>query len=116
MRSRRGWARGLASSGGAGRRFMGTILSIDYSKSMGYCPSMKLGRNFHKALVASGFANLADGVFQVALPLLAVQLTRSPLLIAGGVVAARLPWLLAPVAGALADPRGRARALGRGTL
>jgi len=29
---------------------------------------MKLGRNFHKALVASGFANLADGVFQVALP------------------------------------------------
>jgi MFS family permease len=64
---------------------------------------MPLGRNFHKALVASGFANLADGVFQVALPLLAVQLTRSPLLIAGVTIAARVPWLLAPVAGALTD-------------
>jgi hypothetical protein len=39
---------------------------------------MSLGRNFTKALAASGFANLADGVFQVALPLLAVRLTRSP--------------------------------------
>jgi MFS family permease len=68
---------------------------------------MSLGRNFHKALVASGFANLADGVFQVALPLLAVQLTRSPVLIAGVAIAARLPWLLAPVAGALADRMDR---------
>jgi len=64
---------------------------------------MALGRNFAKAVVASGFANLADGVLWVALPLLAVQLTRSPLLIAGVTVAARLPWLLAPVAGAFAD-------------
>ena len=52
---------------------------------------MSLGRNFHKALAASGFANLADGVMWVALPLLAVQLTRSPLLIAGVTVAARAP-------------------------
>jgi MFS family permease len=65
---------------------------------------MSPGRNFTKALAASGFANLADGVFQVALPLLAVQLTRSPLLIAGVSVAARIPWLLLSlVAGALAD-------------
>src|ERR687886_500575 len=64
---------------------------------------MSPGPNFTKALVASGFANLADGVFQVALPLLAVQLTRSPLLIAGVAIAARLPWLLAPVSGALTD-------------
>ena len=65
---------------------------------------MSLGRNFHKALAASGFANLADGVMWVALPLLAVQLTRSPLLIAGVTVAARAPWLvLSLVAGALAD-------------
>jgi MFS family permease len=70
---------------------------------MDYGQLMKLGPNFHKALAASGFANLADGVFQVALPLLAVQLTRSPLLIAGVSVVARLPWLLALVAGALAD-------------
>jgi MFS family permease len=64
---------------------------------------MTLGRSFYKAMVASGFANLADGVLWVALPLLALQLTRSPVLIAGVTVAARLPWLLAPVAGALAD-------------
>jgi MFS family permease len=72
---------------------------------------MLLGRNFTKALAASGFANLADGVFQVALPLLAVQLTRSPLLIAGVTIAARLPWLIAPVAGALADRLDRRRTM-----
>jgi MFS family permease len=77
---------------------------------------MTLGRNFHKALASSGFANLADGVFQVALPLLAVQLTRSPLLIAGVAVAARLPWLLALVAGALADRLDRRQTMLRVNL
>jgi len=77
---------------------------------------MSLGRNFTKALVASGFANLADGVFQVALPLLAVQLTRSPLLIAGVAIAARLPWLVAPVAGALADRLDRRQTMVRVNL
>jgi MFS family permease len=77
---------------------------------------MTLGRNFAKALVASGFANLADGVLWVALPLLAVQLTRSPLLIAGVTVAARVPWLLAPVAGALADRLDRRQSMVRVNL
>jgi MFS family permease len=77
---------------------------------------MKLGANFHKALVASGFANLADGVLWVALPLLAVQLTRSPVLIAGVTIAARLPWLLAPVAGALADRMDRRQTMVRVNL
>jgi MFS family permease len=77
---------------------------------------MTLGRNFAKALVASGFANLADGVLWVALPLLAVQLTRSPLLIAGVAVAARVPWLLAPVAGALADRLDRRQSMVRVNL
>ena len=77
---------------------------------------MKLGANFHKALVASGFANLADGVFWVALPLLAVQLTRSPVLIAGVTVAARVPWLLAPVAGAFADRLDRRQSMVRVNL
>jgi MFS family permease len=95
---------------------MDNILSIDFSKSMDYGPSMSLGRNFTKALVASGFANLADGVFQVALPLLAVQLTRSPLLIAGVAIAARLPWLVAPVAGALADRLDRRQTMVRVNL
>jgi MFS family permease len=77
---------------------------------------MRLGRNFGKALVASGFANLADGVLWVALPLLAVQLTRSPLLIAGVTIAARAPWLLAPVAGALADRLDRRQTMIRVNL
>jgi MFS family permease len=79
---------------------------------------MTLGRNlnFTKAMVASGFANLADGVLWVALPLLAVQLTRSPILIAGITVAARLPWLLAPVAGAFADRLDRRQSMVRVNL
>jgi MFS family permease len=77
---------------------------------------MTLGRSFYKAMVASGFANLADGVLWVALPLLAVQLTRSPVLIAGVTVAARLPWLLAPVAGALADRLDRRQTMIRVNL
>jgi len=78
---------------------------------------MTLGRNFHRALAASGFANLADGVFQVALPLLAVTLTRSPLLIAGVTVAARIPWLLMSlVAGALADRLDRRQTMIRVNL
>src|SRR5215218_10449667 len=78
---------------------------------------MSLGRNFHKALAASGFANLADGVMWVALPLLAVQLTRSPLLIAGVTVAARAPWLLLSlVAGALAERLDRRQTMIRVNL
>src|SRR4029450_4341572 len=77
---------------------------------------MTLGRNFNKAMVASGFANLADGVLWVALPLLAVRLTRSPLLIAGIPVAARPPWLLAPVAGAFADRLDRRQSMVRVNL
>ena len=78
---------------------------------------MTLGRNFRRALAASGFANLADGVFQVALPLLAVQLTRSPLLIAGVAIAAGLPWLLLSlVAGALADRLDRRQTMIRVNL
>jgi MFS family permease len=77
---------------------------------------MSLSRNFTKAMVASGFANLADGVLWVALPLLAVELTRSPLLIAGVTVAARLPWLLAPVAGAFADRLDRRQSMVRVNL
>jgi MFS family permease len=78
---------------------------------------MSLGRTYAKLWAASAFANLADGVFQVALPLLAVQLTRSPLLIAGVTLAARLPWLLMSlVAGALADRLDRRQMMVRVNL
>ena len=39
-------------------------------------------------------SNLADGFFRVALPLLAVQLTRDPLFVSGVAFALSLPWLL----------------------
>lgn len=63
-----------------------------------------LGSSFWKLWTSSGLSNLADGVFKIALPLMAIQLTQSPTLIAGLAVAATLPWLLfALTAGALAD-------------
>lgn len=60
--------------------------------------------NYWRVLGASAASNLADGVFFIVLPLLAVRLTDSPILIAGLAIAGRLPWLFfVLVAGALAD-------------
>jgi MFS family permease len=71
-----------------------------------------LGPNYRRLWTASGFSNLADGIFQIALPLLALRLTRSPALIAGVTLAARLPWLVfALQAGALADRLDRRRTM-----
>lgn len=65
---------------------------------------MSLGPRYRRLWAASAVANLGDGVFQVAIALLAVRLTRSPLLVSGVALAARLPWLfLALPAGAWAD-------------
>ncbi|QDY90586.1 MFS transporter [Arthrobacter sp. UKPF54-2] len=81
-----------------------------------------LGASYWKLWTSSGLSNLADGVFKIALPLLAIQLTQSPTLIAGLSVAATLPWLVfALTAGALADRLDRRRLmlwanLGRGLL
>lgn len=63
-----------------------------------------LGPNYARLWLSSAASNLADGVFFIALPLLAVRLTDSPVLVAGIAVAGRLPWLVfVLVAGALAD-------------
>lgn len=63
-----------------------------------------LGASYWKLWTSSGLSNLADGVFKIALPLLAIQFTQSPTLIAGLTFVATLPWLLfALMAGALAD-------------
>jgi MFS family permease len=63
-----------------------------------------LGTNYRKLWTSSAAANLADGIFQVALPLMALTLTTSPGLIAGVSIASRLPWLVfVLIAGALAD-------------
>lgn len=61
---------------------------------------------------SSGLSNLADGIFKVALPLVAIRVTDSPALIAGLTFALTLPWLLfALPAGALADRLDRRRAM-----
>lgn len=74
----------------------------------------KLGSSFNRLLTASALSNLADGVFQIALPLLAVTLTNRPALVAGVAVAQRLPWLfMALPAGALADRLDRRRTMVR---
>jgi MFS family permease len=63
-----------------------------------------LPANFWRLLGAATTSNLADGLFFIALPLLAVRLTDSPVLVAGVAIAGRLPWLVfVLVAGALAD-------------
>jgi MFS family permease len=50
------------------------------------------------------FGNFGDGIYLVAIPLLALDLTRSPALVAGATLAGSLPWLVfALPAGAYAD-------------
>jgi MFS family permease len=71
-----------------------------------------LGRGFWTLFSASFLANLSDGIFQIALPLLAISLTTEPGLVAGVTVASRLPWLVfALIAGALADRLDRRRTM-----
>ena len=71
-----------------------------------------LPRSFTSLLAASFLANLSDGIFWIALPLLAVGLTDEPALVAGVTVASRLPWLIfVLVAGALADRLDRRRTM-----
>ena len=54
--------------------------------------------------MSSVFGNLGDGIYLVAIPLLALELTRSPALVAGATLAGSLPWLVfALPAGAYAD-------------
>jgi MFS family permease len=66
--------------------------------------SMSLGRDFNRLWLSQGVSNVADGLIRASMPLLAVTMTRSPLLISGMTVASFLPWLLFTLpSGALAD-------------
>lgn len=68
--------------------------------------------NFWKIWSANSFSNLGDGIYQVALPLLAVQLTSSPSLVAGVSVMLSLPWLIfALQAGSIVDRFDRRRVM-----
>jgi MFS family permease len=53
-----------------------------------------LGPRFHRLLLSSGLANLADGIGVVAWPWLASLITRDPLAIALVSMAQKLPWFL----------------------
>ncbi|MEU4742897.1 MFS transporter [Actinosynnema sp. NPDC023658] len=65
---------------------------------------MSLGRGFTRLWWSQGLSNLGDGLVLAAVPLLAVVVTRDPLLIGGITVAQFLPWLVFTLpAGALAD-------------
>ncbi len=71
-----------------------------------------LPTNYWRLWGASAASNLADGIFFIVLPLLAVRLTDSPLLIAGIALVSRLPWLVfVLIAGALADRMDRRRTM-----
>ncbi|WP_406087161.1 MFS transporter [Kitasatospora purpeofusca] len=65
---------------------------------------MSLGPGFTRLWWSQGLSNLADGLVLAAVPLLAVEMTRDPLLVAGITVAQFLPWLIFTLpSGALAD-------------
>lgn len=65
---------------------------------------LSLGRDFTRLWWSQGLSNMGDGLVLAAVPLLAVALTRDPLLVGGIEVAQFLPWLIfALPSGALAD-------------
>lgn len=68
--------------------------------------------NFWKLWSANSLSNLGDGIYQVALPLLAAQLTRSPSLIAALAVMSSLPWLIFALhAGSIVDRSDRRKVM-----
>jgi MFS family permease len=72
----------------------------------------KLGRDFARLWTASTVSGLGDGVTQIAGPLLAVSITRSPVQVAGLMVAQQLPWVLfALPSGAMVDRADRRLAM-----
>jgi MFS family permease len=72
----------------------------------------RLGRPYWTLLTSSGLSNLADGVFKIALPLLAIHYTRSPALVAGIELVRSLPWIIGALpVGALIDRLDRRRTM-----
>jgi MFS family permease len=64
----------------------------------------KLGTVFAKFQVSLASADLGDGIYRVVIPVIASDLTKSPLLIGLVAMTVRLPWLLFGLpAGAMAD-------------
>ncbi|WP_433239646.1 MFS transporter [Streptosporangium sp. CA-135522] len=71
-----------------------------------------LGRRFWLLFTSSTVSNLGDGIGRIALPLLAVTLTRDPVLVAALSSLTFLPWVLfAIVSGALVDRLDRRKVM-----
>lgn len=76
-----------------------------------------LGGNYWRLLVASAVSNLGDGMARTAIPLLAITLTRDPVLIGALTALSFLPWLLFAIpSGALVDRMERRRAMSLANL
>ena len=72
----------------------------------------KLPARFHRIWTASAVSALGDGVYFAALPLLALTMTNSPILLGAMEACALLPWLLfGMVGGALVDRWDRRRTM-----
>lgn len=80
-------------------------------------PVTRLGAAYWRLWWANAVDSVGDGAFAAALPLLAVALTKDPMLIAVISVATFLPWLLVSLpAGVLVDRRDRATLMWRAQL
>ena len=72
-----------------------------------------LGANYVKLWSSSVISNFGDGLATVAYPWLASSVTRSPIHLAGIVIATRLPWALFTLpAGVITDRYDRRRIIG----
>lgn len=73
-------------------------------------PGRRLGPAFDALFAGSLISNTGDGIRLAALPLLAAQLTTSPVLVSAVTAAQFLPWVtVAPLGGALVDRHDRRR-------
>jgi MFS family permease len=74
--------------------------------------SPRLGTHFRNLFTANLGSSLGDGIARTAAPLLAVQLTSDPLLVAGVAALQMVPWLLFAIpAGLIIDAVDRRHAL-----
>lgn len=74
--------------------------------------TQRLGADFRNLFTANLGSSLGDGIARTAAPLLAVQLTNDPLLVAGIAALQMLPWLLFAIpAGLIIDAVDRRHAL-----
>jgi len=85
---------------------------LPWFKNSHKVPTMSLGATFNRLWAASIITNLADGLALTALPLLAISLTRDPVLISITPALFMLPWLLFAVPiGSIVDSINRKYAL-----